>query len=323
MFDRRTLACGLGASLAASISPLFAHARSPGPVAPTAPPPPQVYILDAALDPSERMTVEAQINQQGPFRFVVDSGADRSVVSQDLAAQLNLPRGRDVVVHAIGGSAITPTARIDDLMSGEARLAGVEVPVLPLDRVGADGLLGVDILQHRAVVMDFARKRLELRRSTPDYRAFRRSREVQVMADQRFGRLTLVDCRISGVRTLAFVDSGAGSTIGNLALSRAIQARARRNADPALAVRLLGVAGGETVGEFRVVKSMVMGDLRLTNLAVIFADLHIFDHWDLSGRPAILLGVDVLKLFAKVELDFGSEQILFRLGGGPRPALQA
>ncbi|MBI1683740.1 retroviral-like aspartic protease family protein [Caulobacter hibisci] len=330
MFTRRTLACGLGASLAAS--PLAAHALSPGQVPPTvspaeASPPPvlptlPLYVIDTSLDDSERMTVETTINGQGPYRFVVDSGADRSVISEPLAAQLQLPRGRDVMVHGIGGSAITPTARIDHLATGEARLAGVELPILEIGRVGGDGLLGVDILQDRAVVMDFKKKRLEVRHSTPEYRHARRPQEVQVMGDERFGRLTVVNCRVNNIRTLAFIDSGAGSSIGNMALSRAIQARQRRGADPALAVRLLGVAGGETIGEYRVLRSMNMGDLRMTNLAVVFADLHIFEHWKISDKPAILLGVDVLKLFARVELDFGSEQLLFRLGAG-RPTLQA
>ena len=327
MFTRRTLASGLGASLALGAAPLSAHAFSPGqvdPITPAAPPSPAVplYVVDAGIDESERMTVETMINGRGPYRFVVDSGADRSVVSEALAADLALPRGRDVMVHGIGGSAVTPTAHIDQLVTGDARLAGVELPILPPGRVGGDGLLGVDILQDRSVVMDFKKRRLEVRHSTPEYRLFRRNQEVQIVADQKFGRLTIVNCRINNVRTLAFIDSGAGSSIGNMALSRAIQARQRKGADPALAVRLQGVAGGETLGEYRIIKSMNMGELRMTNLAVVFADLHIFEHWKINDKPAILLGVDVLRLFARVELDFGSEKLLFRLGA-EQPTLQA
>lgn len=325
MFTRRALASGLGASLALGAAPFSAHAVSPGQVPVTTPPPAAplpLYVIDAAIDDSERMTVETMINGRGPYRFVVDSGADRSVVSQGLAADLALPRGRDVMVHGIGGSAVTPTAHIEHLITGEAKLSGVELPILPAERVGGDGLLGVDILQDRSVVMDFKRKRLEVRHSTPEYRFFRRAQEVQVVADQKFGRLTIVNCRINNIRTLAFIDSGAGASIGNMALSRAIQARQRKGADPALAVRLQGVAGGETIGEYRIIRSMNMGELRMTNLAVVFADLHIFDHWKIADKPAVLLGVDVLRLFARVELDFGAEQLLFRLGA-QQPSLQA
>lgn len=328
MFTRRMLASGLGASLALSATPLVAHARSPGqlPIGQSAeaktPPAAPLYVIDAGIDEADRMTVETLINGQGPFHFIVDSGADRSVVSEALAQALALPRGKDVMVHGIGGSAITPTARIDRLATGEAGISSVELPILPPNRVGGDGLLGVDILQDRSVIMDFQRKRLEVRQSTRDYRFYRRSQEVQVVADERFGRLTVVNCRVNGVRTMAFIDSGAGASIGNMALSQAIKAKLRRTPDTALAVRVLGVAGGETMGEYRVLRSMSMGDLRMTNLPVVFADLHIFNHWELNDRPAILLGVDILKLFARVELDFGADQLLFRLGAG-RPLLQA
>ena len=38
-----------------------------------------------------RMTVEVNINGQGPYRFLVDSGADSSVVGIRLAQELQLP----------------------------------------------------------------------------------------------------------------------------------------------------------------------------------------------------------------------------------------
>ena len=61
---------------------------------------------------------------------------------------------------------------------------------------------------------------------------------------------------------------------------------------------------------------MLMGDLRIANVPMAFADLHIFDLWSLNNRPAALIGVDILRLFARVELDFGAGRVLFRLGDG-------
>jgi predicted aspartyl protease len=43
---------------------------------------------------TDRMTVEVFINGQGPFNFVVDTGADRSALSTTLAARLGLEPGR-------------------------------------------------------------------------------------------------------------------------------------------------------------------------------------------------------------------------------------
>jgi predicted aspartyl protease len=335
MLTRRNLAAGLGLSLMAE----QAWARSTTPPIPSRTPPfqtppavtgappgplpepdlPPALYLDTALDQADRMTVAVLINGQGPFDFVVDSGADRSAVSAPLAARLGLERGADVMLHGVGGSAITPTAKVALLTAGESKLRDSQLPILTADRLGADGLLGVDILDGRSVVMDFQRRRLEVRRSNAFGTAFRGVREVSVLADARFGRLAIVNARVSGVRCVAFIDSGSGASIGNMALAQAIKLRMRRKPEPSMAIRMIGAAGEATLGEIRVVRSVEMGDVRIGNLPLVMADLHIFDVWELTGRPAVLLGVDVLKMFSRVELDFGAEKVKFRLGKGWSP----
>lgn len=337
MLTRRNLTAGLGLSLMAEQA--WARSATPAPLAqqaspqaPTTPPqgaspatdePPAVF-LDTALDAIDRMTVEVFINEQGPFNFVVDTGADRSALSTTLAARLGLERGPDVMLHGVGGSALTQTAKVPLMVAGDARMKNAELPVLTPERLGVDGLLGVDMLNDRNVIMDFRRKRLEVRRSSPLSADYHGVREVSVLADARFGRLAVANARVSGVRCMAFIDSGSGASMGNMALAEAIKLRVRRKPEPAMAVRLIGVAGEATVGELRVVRSIELGALRMTNLPLVLADLHIFDVWNLNGRPAVLLGVDVLKMFARVELDFGSDRVKFRLGKGwAPPILQA
>src|SRR4051794_14549374 len=41
-----------------------------------------------------RLSVEVHVNGRGPYRFIVDSGADTSVVGLRLARELQLPLGR-------------------------------------------------------------------------------------------------------------------------------------------------------------------------------------------------------------------------------------
>ena len=315
MLTRRHIAAGLGLSLIAQKA--LAQGVLAQPATPASSEP--VLILDAALDADARLTVAVMLNGQGPFQFVIDSGADRSVLSVPLAERLGLTEGSKVLVHGVGGSQITRTARVAELRVGDARLLEAELPVLPLERVGADGLIGVDILEGRNVVMDFRRRKLEIRRSRQRYDLVRLPREVSVLADSRFGRLTVADARVSGVRALAFVDSGGGVSIGNMALSRAIATR-RRN-DDVRSARLLTASGVMTVGAFRVVPSLSLGELKLTHLPMAFADLHIFDVWGLNDRPALLLGTDLLRLFERVELDFGAGRLRFRIGGVTPPRI--
>lgn len=314
MLTRRILAAGLGLSFL----PQVALAEQPERA--LTPPPEPVLILDASLDLDDRLTVPVRVNGQGPFDFVVDSGADRSVLSAPLADRLGLAQGPNVLVHGVGGSQLTRTARVDELVVGDTRLSGVNLPVLPPERVGADGLLGVDILEGRNVIMDFRKRKLEIRRSRSSLDFVRLPREVSVMADDRFGRLTVADCRVAGAKALAFIDSGGGVSIGNMALSRAIATRRRRH-DDVRPARLLTASGEISVGEYRIAPSLTLGDLRMTNVPIAFADLHIFDIWRLNDRPALLLGVDILKLFSRVELDFGAGRVLFRIGGVTPPRI--
>jgi predicted aspartyl protease len=338
MLTRRTLTAGLGLSLLAqeawarSMTPplLRTSLQTPPQAAPPAtasplstvpPPEPPAVFLDTALDAIDRMTVEVFINGQGPFAFVVDTGADRSALSIPLAARLGLQPGPDVMLHGVGGSALTPTAKVALMVAGDARIKDAELPVLSAERLGVDGLLGVDMLDNRNVIMDFRRKRLEVRRSSPLDSAFPGVREVSVVADARFGRLAIANARVSGVRCLAFVDSGSGASMGNMALASAIKLRVRRRPEPSMAVKLIGAAGEATLGELRVVRSIELGALRMSNLPLVMADLHIFDIWNISQRPAVLLGVDVLRMFARVELDFGADRVKFRLGKGWTPPI--
>lgn len=336
MLTRRNLTAGLGLSLMAeqawarSMTPaplLNVSLQTPPPAAPTPASPglpvdePPAVFLDTALDEIDRMTVEVFINGQGPFNFVVDTGADRSALSIPLAARLGLLPGRDVMLHGVGGSALTPTAKVPLMVAGDSRIKDAELPLLPPERLGVDGLLGVDMLDRRNVIMDFRRKRLEVRRSSAFSAAFPGVREVSVVADARFGRLAIANARVSGVRCVAFIDSGSGASMGNMALADAIKMRVRRKPEPAMAIRLIGAAGEATLGELRVVRSIELGALRMSNLPLVMADLHIFDVWNLNSRPAVLLGVDVLKMFARVELDFGSDRVKFRLGKGWAPPI--
>ena len=335
MLTRRNIAAGLGLSLMADAA--WARSTTPAPrlqqaslqTPPTTAPPEgrppaeeqAPFFLDTALDAGDRMTVEVFINEQGPFNFVVDTGADRSALSTTVATRLGLQPGPTVMLHGVGGSALTPTAKVALMVAGDSRMKDSELPVLPPERLGVDGLLGVDILENRNVIMDFRRKRLEVRRSTALSGAFPGVREVSVLADARFGRLAVANARVSGVRCVAFIDSGSGASMGNMALAEAIKLRVRRKPEPAMAIRLIGAAGEETVGEMRVVRSIELGALRMSNLPLVLADLHIFDVWNLNHRPAVLLGVDVLKMFARVELDFGAERVKFRLGKGWTPPI--
>lgn len=287
--------------------------------------------IRAGFDPVLRMTVPVRLPPLSALEFVVDTGANRSALAENVATPLGLrSRGR-ALVHGIGGAQPAETVDVPRLEVGELVLRRLAMPVLSRAALGADGLLGVDALRNRHVVMDFERNEFRIRsRDGWEGRLNQRgSRFVRpafdpnfivVPARQRFGQLTIVDAEVgTGLPVTCFLDSGAQSTVGNLALRDAAVRR-----DPGLGLRttrvqLVGATGQTISGDLARLPGLRLGGLRIGNLSCVFADLHTFKIWDLQNTPALLIGMDVMRHFLAIELDFGRRMVAFR-APAPQPA---
>jgi hypothetical protein len=193
-----------------------------------------------------RMTVEAEIDGKGPFHMLVDTGADRSVIAADVAQQLGLIGGEDVVVQAISRSVPASTAMLGSLKVGTIELNDVAVPVLSREWLGADGYLGLDVLDRRRVTFDFRYQTLTIDRSNQIH-GFEISRDLIVRVRGSNGRLTAFDCRVDDVPCAAFVDSGAQVSIGNSLLFAELEKRGARYVSDRI-VPVTDVTGGSSPG---------------------------------------------------------------------------
>ncbi|MFZ4607406.1 MAG: retroviral-like aspartic protease family protein [Caulobacter sp.] len=274
-------------------------------------------IIGAGQDRYDRLTIPVMIGGQGPFEFVVDTGADRTVLSDDVAEQLGLPPGRDVIVQGITGSELTRTVLAPEITIGKIVLRGLDLPVLSRTRLGVDGLLGVDALQKRRLIMDFRTRRLEILSASGARRPPSDTRDAFVSARDRFGRLVVIDANANGAPVSAFLDSGAGMSIVNSALAQSIRGRGGW-AGEGQRVALYGVTSHEATGELRALESVRLGGLRFSNVPVLVSDLDLFAQWGMADRPTILLGVNVLRLFSRVEMDYGRRRVMFRVGADPQ-----
>ena len=259
-------------------------------------------------DDAERMTVPVRVNGRGPFPFVVDTGADRTVVSRELATTLGLKPGDPVLVNGTGGVDLTPTSQIEDLAVGARTLSDVSAPTLSAANLGAAGLLGIDSLRDQRMVMDFRRRSMSVE---PSKRQRFGLDTIVVHARSRYGQLVLVDASIGGEPIIVIVDSGAQNTIGNLALQREVLGDRYAGAD--LPVEVVSVSGRTTPAHFATIAHVKIGGANFSNLPVAFANLHTFAEFDLEKEPALLLGMDVLRHFDRVEVDFGRKEVSFEL----------
>src|SRR4051812_47856625 len=136
----------------------------------------------------ERMTVPVLLSGTGPYRFLVDTGADRTAISRQIAARLNLVSGEKASLHSVAGVSRVSTATVPNLQLTRNAVRIVDAPLLDSVNMGADGILGVDSLRSQRVMFDFAAQTMSIVPSVmPDFRA--EAGTIVVRANRRNGRL--------------------------------------------------------------------------------------------------------------------------------------
>ena len=262
-----------------------------------------------------RMALRVTINGRRGAVFVLDTGAGRTVIAEDLARSWNLPARPSVLVHGLTAAQLAPTVHIDRLSVGGRRLQDLQAPVFPRSVLAADGLIGLDVLGRFRLDLNIASRHIRMTPSGPDvvavgtagYRASRLRSQERPARHGRFGALILTGS-VEGREVDVFVDTGAQYSIGNLALLRAV------GGDPAGLERITvyGVTGQILAAASGQVRDMRLGTQRLGPTALLFADLHAFRVLELVERPALLIGADLLYRFREVTLDFGRSRMAFR-----------
>ncbi|MEI9888770.1 MAG: retroviral-like aspartic protease family protein [Rhizomicrobium sp.] len=310
--SRRRLV-GAGAAALACM-PGVAHALTGTRIAPPAPPelPESVEHIQGGVDRQNRMTVETFINGKGPYRFIVDTGADTSVLCEDVAAALGLPATEDVIVQGIARALPAPAVRIDELRVGRVSSGGLAMPLLPRGLLGADGFLGLDMIDQQAVTFDFQNHRLTVAPSTHSEHAVYFFDEALVRVNGSRGRLTAVNTAVDGVRASAFIDSGAEISIGNSHLFDELARNGSRYVGSDV-IHVLGVTGGTVQGRIVAVERIKLGPISFRNSVLVISDLPVFDMWGLGNRPALFIGMNFLRQTSAVTIDYGRKEFRFKL----------
>lgn len=262
------------------------------------------------------LTVPVMINGQGPFQFAIDSGSTTTLISDELAARLQLPPGKQVRVHAMGGTGRIPTVKIEQIEVSNNRLRNIDLAAVPRSNINADGLLGLNLLKNQRVVMDFRSGTIRIEPSTasadPEKQADDVGEEIIVVtARRRHGQLVMVDADANGQKIWVIVDSGSQSSVGNLRLMRLLVKR--KPGMKILPIGLLDVIGRHTDAEYTYVDRLRIGGIAIGNVPIAFADVHPFRLFDLSNKPALLLGQETLQIFNRVNIDFASRKVSFQI----------
>ena len=306
---RRLLGSG-AAGLA--LAPVLARAETGTRLPPSALPP-VVENIQGGADAQNRLTVDAFLNEQGPFRFVVDTGADRSVIAEEVAAALGLALGEDMIVQGIAREVTAKSVQLERLRLDRVTINSLPMPVLPRAWLGADGYFGLDVIDRQSVTFNFRDHKMHIQPS-------RLVGDWVPMADQGVlrvsgsnGRLTALNCNVDGVGAAAFVDSGAQISIGNTHLFAALQKYNGAQYISQETIQVLGVTGGAVPGRLASIDKIMLGSLGFANSILVISDLPVFDTWDLGERPALFIGMNFLKQTSSFTIDYGRKELRYEI----------
>ncbi|MGA7674223.1 MAG: retroviral-like aspartic protease family protein [Rhizomicrobium sp.] len=309
-FSRRRFVGGGAASFLFPTA--LAKAQSIPPNAPL-PPGEDAAKIAAGKDAANHLTIDVMIDGKGPYRFVVDTGADRSVIAEDVAASLGLLHQRQVMVEGVVRTIPAQTVRLGNISFGPVSHDNLDVPILPRPLLGADGYLGLDVVDGYKVTLDFRNHALEINQPRhAQLLSWAPPNEVLVPVLGRFGHLRSVNCRADGVRAMAFIDTGAEVSVGNAKLFEALMDINPAYLTPSM-VPLTGITGGVVEGHITTINKVRLNALTLEGCNVVIADLQIFDLWGLNDTPALLIGMNFLRQFSQVSIDYGRKELRFEL----------
>jgi predicted aspartyl protease len=311
----------LAAACAHALGPQPLSLPSPeAPLAAAAPAEPEEpeFAVPTQRDRIGRILAPVMINGKGPFKLIIDTGANHSTVSPHMLAKLGLVATpeNDRIVHGVTGSARVPAVLVERMESGLLVVEGAYAPVIDSAMTAdADGILGVAGLRNARIIVDFRRDKVSITRARP--RDYGSGGYLIIDAGRMPDGTLSVEASVRGVRARGIIDTGAERTLGNLALREAVRKKRRDRASPR-STDVFGATPEVYQGESVYAPAIRLGEVTVSGVDIIYGDFPIFKSWGLEQRPAMLIGMDILGVADMLVIDFSRLQVRVRMnGGGP------
>lgn len=249
---------------------------------------------------SGHVLLPVTIDGDGPFTFLLDTGATHTAIAAPLAEQFGF-----VSAWALYGDvqALTTRFEAERFALEDVRLAGqdpmdlvsVVIPVEEGQPIPVSGLLGADAIAASRYDIDFGAGRLTL-----DAHPARHA-DGQV-ADS--GLLVGTAGLRRGVHRIhVMLDSGSARTLVNRRLQRQVSNRTMVVRMGGTGSRIGGIDGNEQEEARPVIlRHLQIGGLCIPAVAALEADLDIFRALGWEHQPAMVIGMDVLQ-HARVRVD--------------------
>jgi predicted aspartyl protease len=268
------------------------------------------YVAPTRRDRIGRIWAPVMINDKGPFRLVLDTGANHSAVSAQVAETLGiaLPTTDSVVLNGATGFRTVSSIRVNSVVVGDLDLRDRNLPIVSDALGGAEGILGTEGLLDKRIYIDFRNDYISIQhshneRAPPGFVTIK-FRIIDAL-------LVVTDAKVGGVPVRMIIDTGGQSTIANEALRRALRRRLpREDVDTS---EIVGATLDIQRADVMSIPNMIFGNIKTGPAQIVVADLYIFERWHMTQTPTIMLGMDVLGLFDTLIIDYGSHQLQIRV----------
>jgi len=254
--------------------------------------------------------VPIHINQQQKvLRFLLDTGAEITIIDARTAQDLDLPEGKDIDVLTVGKQSTVPTVRINNLRLGPVRVGPIDVAKYDLTGLTrgvssrVDGVIGIDVLRRRPFTIDYGKKQLSFGEPSR-----LRNAAGAVRAPMRKGQGGyVISAIVNGTNRIELLlDTGTNFT----QLPSQVWQQLTKEWQPQSVLCGAKSTGHDDSGScFARLESMSFESLKIDHPVVKFLSQQqagVFGEPD----PPSLLGTDFLQRFVVI-IDFPNEEIVF------------
>jgi len=251
-----------------------------------------------------------EVNGEGPFDFILDTGAGTSLLSSHLGHKLGVKIIGSKEGQSAGGAVAVSLAKVRSLAVGSVKLEDVDVGLVDLSHIGKavgaqiDGDLGYNFLRHFRITLDYRANEIRFddpKRFEPVGRSAAVT-EVPMRLASPAKPLLLVDVQANGRGPFQFaIDTGTSTTAITPELAKELGV----TSSPIGAATTGGAQVDVTAG---VLQSFQVGDARIDDSTVVVADFFAMLSNALGVKLDGIVGYNFLRNY-KVTLDYPNETL--------------
>ena len=168
------------------------------------------------------LLVPTQVNEQGSFEFILDTGSGTSLCSPEVAQAVQIKGAGTKEGHTAGGKVSVQLACVDSLSVGSAKVRGLQVAITDLRHIGRavgakiDGDIGYNFLKRFCLTINYRDSWITLEPSSAKAAAAQKASgqtEIKLRLASPTKPLILVDAHVNGRGPFQFaIDTGTSTT---------------------------------------------------------------------------------------------------------------